>query len=88
MDPRGETVTVSVELPRERVGQLDPVALSAELRVLWAAEQVRRKRCGVGKGAELAGVPRAEFMRVLGEHGIPVLDYAVDDLHEELSDLG
>lgn len=81
-----DTITVPVELPREQVAELDKAALSAELRVLWAAEPVRRKRCGVGKGAELAGVPRAELMRVLGEQGVPVIDYSVDDLHEELRD--
>jgi predicted HTH domain antitoxin len=58
-----------------------------ELRVLWAVEQVRLQRCGVGKGSELAGLPRVAFMKVLGEHGIHVVAYAVDDWRQELSEL-
>lgn len=27
---------------------------------------------------------RASFMRLLGEHGVPVIDYPVSDLEEEL----
>ncbi len=77
-------MTVAVDLPGDRVGDGDPSRLGAELRILWAVEQVRRKLCGVGKGAELARIPRAAFMRLLGEHGVPVIDYPIEDLREEL----
>ncbi len=79
-----DTITVVVELPRESVGTANAVELRAELRALWAVDQVRQKRCGVGKGAELAGMPRAAFMQWLGEHGVAVIDYPVDDLLAEL----
>jgi hypothetical protein len=52
---------------------------------LWAVEQVRPKRVGAGKGAELAGLPRAAFMRLLGTHGVPVIDHPIDDLLAELA---
>jgi predicted HTH domain antitoxin len=48
--------------------------LSHDLRVL-------------GKGSELARLPRAAFMRLLGEHGVPVIDYPVADLEDELRSL-
>lgn len=88
MDPTDTTITVHVELPRERTGDADEVELGAELRALWAVEQVRRKRCGVGKGAELARLPRAAFMLLLGQHGVAVIDYPAEDLREELRTLG
>lgn len=75
---------IAVELPRDSVETADRAALSAELRALWAVDQVRKKRCGVGKGAELAAMPRAAFMRLLGEHGVPVIDYPAEDLRAEL----
>ena len=78
------TVSVHVELPRDVLGDADPAVLSVELRRLWAVEQVRRHRFGVGKGAEVAEMPRASFMRLLGEHGVPVIDYPASDLEEEL----
>lgn len=80
-------VRVEVELPGDRVAQADAEQLSAELRALWAVDQVRRGRCGVGKGAELAKMPRAAFMTLLGEHGVPVIDYDEADLRQELGAL-
>ncbi len=77
-------VSVHVELPRDVLGDADPAALSIELRRLWAVEQVRRHRVGVGKVAEIAEMPRASFMHLLGEHGVPVIDYPASDLEEEL----
>ncbi|HMJ13599.1 MAG TPA: UPF0175 family protein [Polyangiaceae bacterium] len=57
--------------------------MSEELRLLWLVEQVRLKRLGVGKAAELAGVPRAAFMQILGARGVPVIDYSPADLERE-----
>lgn len=80
-------IRVEVELPRDRVDDTDLDQLSAELLALWAVEQVRLGRCGVGKGSELAGLPRASFMRLLGEHGVAVIDYGKDDFQLELQAL-
>ena len=77
-------VAVRVELPQEVLGNTDPSELGIELRRLWAVEQVRLQRIGVGKGAEVAEMPRAAFMQLLGEHGVPVIDYPVEELREEL----
>ena len=76
------TVPVPAGAPESDVG------VGTELRRLWLVEQVRLGRIGVGKAAELAFMPRAEFMQLLGEHGVPVIDYSVDELERELSELG
>ncbi len=81
------SITVNVELPGDLIGQ-DPEKLSSELRQLWAVEQVRRRRLGVGRAAEIARMPQATFMQLLGEHGVPVIDYPVDELEEELKQFG
>lgn len=88
MSAPARTVDVAATLPWGRAGEPDLRALGRELRVLWIIEEVRQHRIGVGKGAELAGVPRAGFMRVLGEHGVPVIDYSVEELDRELGALG
>ncbi len=82
-------IDVVVELPVDALGGAPPdgAALSAELRVLWAVEQVRRHRLGVGRAAEVASMPRAAFMRLLGEHGVPAIDYPVADLKREIETL-
>jgi predicted HTH domain antitoxin len=80
------TLIVSVELPLSAGdgASPDPTVVGDELRLLWIIEQVRLQRIGVGKGAELAGLPRAAFMQALGVHGVPVIDYAPSDLQREL----
>lgn len=80
------TVTISVELPLAPADTRapDPAVVRADLRRLWLVEQVRLKRVGVGKGAELAGMSRAAFMLELGAHGVPIIDYDPSDLHGEL----
>ncbi len=88
MSAPARTVDVATALPWGRAGEPDVRALGRELRLLWIIEEVRQHRVGVGKGAELAGVPRAAFMRVLGEHGVPVIDYSVEELDRELGAFG
>jgi predicted HTH domain antitoxin len=56
-----------------------------ELLRLWLIEQVRLRRMGVGKAAELSSLPRADFMQLLGVHGVPVIDHTVDELDRELA---
>lgn len=83
------TIDVFVKLPVDALGGASPdgAVLGAELRVLWAVEQVRQRRLGVGRAAEIASMPRAAFMRLLGEHGVPVIDYPVADLQREIETL-
>jgi predicted HTH domain antitoxin len=90
MAAREATLSVRVELPRSAAGgaAIDEGAVSEELRLLWIVEQVRLHRVGVAKAAELAEMPRAAFMRVLGTHGVAVIDYPADELAGELSRAG
>lgn len=84
MSAPARTIEISVALPWEHRDEPDVPALGRDLRLLWIIEEVRQRRLGAGKGSELAGMPRAAFMRALGEHGVPVIDYSVDDLDREL----
>ena len=51
--------TVKVEIPAEAFQHRpwDPAEVAHEMRVLWLLEEVRARRLGFGKAAELAGVP-------------------------------
>lgn len=75
---------MTVEIPRDLVAPADAAHLGANLRFLWAVEQVRPHRLGIGRAAEVASVPRAAFMQMLGAHGVPVIDYSAADFQEEL----
>jgi predicted HTH domain antitoxin len=60
-----------------------PEEISQELRLLWLIEQVRQRRLGYGKVAELAGVPKALFIKMMGERRISPFDYDRSELEEE-----
>ena len=83
----GKSRTVQVELPAEafETHPWEPERISAELRLLWLIELVRERRLGHGKAAELAGVPRAEFLKCMGAHGISPFDLDDDELDRELA---
>jgi predicted HTH domain antitoxin len=78
--------TVKVEIPAEAFQHRpwDPTEVAQEMRVLWLLEEVRARRLGYGKAAELAGVPTAEFLRLMGRHQITPFDYDDDELAREL----
>jgi predicted HTH domain antitoxin len=80
-----KTRTVQVELPAEAFDShpWDPARIAADLRLLWLLEQVRERRLAHGKAAEMAGIPRALFLQIMGKHGLSAFDYDADDLAEE-----
>jgi predicted HTH domain antitoxin len=82
-----DTRTVQVELPAEAFHPhpWDPEQIAEEMRVLWLLEQVRQRRIGYGKAAELAEVPVAKFLRLMGKYAITPFDFDPDELEEELS---
>jgi predicted HTH domain antitoxin len=78
--------TVTIALPAEAFlhHPWRPGRIAAELRTLWLVEQVRERRLGYGKAAELARVPKAEFVKLMGERQVSAVDYDPDELRREL----
>jgi len=58
--------------------------VSSDLRLLWLVDQVRQRRLGYAKAAELARMPQAAFVRVLGTHRISPFDFDEDELEREI----
>lgn len=80
---------VRVDLPTEAFQHQpwEPEQLAENLRLLWLLDQVRERRLGHSKAAELSGLPVAQFLRLMGRHGITPFDYDEADLVAELSPL-
>jgi predicted HTH domain antitoxin len=78
---------VQVDLPAEAFAHQPwaPAEIAREMRALWLVEQVRQRRLGYGKAAELAGMPTAAFLLLMGRHGATPFDYDPDDVEEELA---
>ena len=81
--------SVTIELPDEGFVShpWHPEELAEELRLLWLIEQVRQRRLGHGKAAELSGLSRARFLKEMGKHGVSPFDYDPGELEEELREI-
>ena len=77
---------VEVELPAEafRHQPWSAAEVSSDLRLLWLVDQVRQRRLGDAKAAELAHMPQAAFVQVLGTHRISPFDLDEDELDREI----
>lgn len=76
---------VRVSLPDTVFGAVPwrPEGIADEMRLLWLIEQVRERRLGSAKAAEIAGVPLARFLPLLGKHGVSVFDLDPGELAAE-----
>lgn len=86
-DAAAATLTVEVKVPKDalRHHPWEPEAIAEQMRILWLLEQVRGRRLGYGKAAQLAGLPVAAFVRLMGEHRISPFDFDPGELDEELA---
>jgi predicted HTH domain antitoxin len=77
---------VEVDLPAEtfRHRPWSPSEVASDLRLLWLVDQVRQRRLGYAKAAELAGMPQAAFVKVLGAHHISPIDLDEEELEGEI----
>lgn len=72
---------VDVKLPEEifTAAKLRKENASEEVRKLIALELFRENAISMGKAAQIAGVPLADFMNLSARRGIPI-HYTMDDL--------
>jgi predicted HTH domain antitoxin len=83
------TVTVSVTLPQALLFEtgLSREAAGEKLLRAFVLSLYRQDRISSGKAARLLDIHRLEFIRLLGEEGIPYLDYSSEELEAELEAL-
>lgn len=83
------TLTVSLDLPRDLLGALDvPEArLETRLRELIAVELFREGRISSGKGAELLGISKGEFIHLLLRQGVHYFTESPEELVAEVTAL-
>ena len=81
------TLTVALDLPRDLLGALDvpQAGLEARLRELIALELFREGRISSGKGAELLGISKLEFIHLLAQHGLSYFTESPQELAAEVT---
>lgn len=63
-----------------------PDEFEHELRFLVAAKLYELGRLTSGRAADLASMPRVEFLTMLGRYRIPVFNYGLDELAQEIQE--
>lgn len=75
-----------VNLPAEIVEFLGQENLDQEVRKRLAVALYAEKKVSLGDGAQLAGIPYADFMKLLGQFGM-YIHYGIQDLQEDIKTL-
>lgn len=78
------TQTVSIDLPEKVLlaEKTDAVAFVREMRVLAAVKLYELGRLSSGRAAELAGMPRVEFLLSLGRYKVCPFESELADLED------
>ena len=81
-----DTLVVNLTLPRDLLGTLDisETQLPIRLKELIALELFREGRISSGKGAELLGISKWEFIRLLAQHHINYFTESAAELEADV----
>lgn len=80
-----DTITLKVPMPKETfltLGLSEREAVEA-MKKSFIIELYRKARISSGKAAELLGMRKLDFIKLLAEEGMPYFDYTDEELEEE-----
>lgn len=80
-------LTVSLRLPRDLLGALDipEKQLANQVLELVALELFRQGRISAGKGAEILGISKWDFIQILARHQVPYFTESAAELEVEVA---
>ena len=86
--PMMKTVQLTFELPTDvfSVFRQEPELFLREMRLAAAVKWYETEQVSQAKGAEIAGLSRAEFLAALNRFGVTPFQLSADDLMQELED--
>ena len=81
-----DVLTVNLDLPRNLIGTLNVPEdqLVSRIKELIALELFREAKISSGKGAELLGISKVEFIRLLARYDVPYFRQSPEELASEV----
>jgi len=78
---------VTVQVPESSFSALrtTPEKFASEMKLAAVVKWYELGKISQSKGAEICGVSRAEFLRILGDYKVSVIQYDEDSLDRELA---
>lgn len=83
-----KTVQLTLELPSDvfSVFRQEPDVFLREMRLAAAVKWYETEQVSQAKGAEIAGLSRAEFLAALNRFGVTPFQLSAEDLIQEIQD--
>lgn len=78
---------IDVEIPDRFEFLADRKEWQQNLKLYTALMLFKQHKISIGAGSELAGIDIYSFMKLCGQHGIPVIDYEPGELEAEINSL-
>lgn len=78
-------MVITLEVPDQYLIDNDPAELGRRIKLYAALLMFQGGEISAGAAAELAGVDRYAFAAECQRHSIPLVDYPVEELRQELA---
>jgi predicted HTH domain antitoxin len=78
---------ITLELPDQYLVDREPKEVARHIKLYAALLMFQSEELSAGAAAELAEVDRFTFAAECHKHGIPLVDYTVEDLRAEVAGL-
>ncbi len=71
--------TIQIEIP-------DTIDLNEhEAKMLLASQLYEKGKISLGQAAAFAGISKRAFMEILGEYGVPLFNYSISELDNDIN---
>ena len=81
-----DKIRLEVDIPNDILYSLNETKheFVSQMCFSTALHLFKNHKLSLGKAAELAGMPKFQFIYELNKHNIPIIDYEPEELEEEL----